>query len=215
MSGGKLQVRNIKPHSKPPGNQQQQPIPYLYPTTPYNQKMEETTTSVFSEIFFARAIVVGGVLLWLTSMVVYPLLSSRYLHPVGAYIFAACFCTVDALFARAFVRSCKRITVSRDAVQVKNLISGKLIRIPYAEITALNTYRSQGRETTSTGQSRGRFGANFVIEYGNDQWLSFNESSFANYSELTMAIYVYKYGPGHVQASGHGRERYLARHGRG
>jgi len=166
--------------------------------------MEETVTSVFSNVFYQRAVVMGGVLLWLTSQVVPPLFSSRYQHPVGLFIFAAFFCAVDWLFLRAFLRSYKRITVAPEAILVKN-ITGKQTRIPYAEITGINTYRSSGK----TGRFGGRFSADFVLEYGNDKWLSINESSFENYKQLTMAIYLYKYGPGH------GRERYLERHGGG
>jgi hypothetical protein len=51
------------------------------------------------------------------------------------------------------------------------------------------------------------YAQDLIIEYGENESLTINESYYENYSQLTMAIYLNKFGPGH------GRERYLERRG--
>jgi hypothetical protein len=102
-----------------------------------------------------------------------------------------------------FSKSWKRTTVTPTEILIDYWVLKKQQRIPYTDIKSINTYRMAGSNTSIFG----RYGQSFVMEFNNGKSVSFSESYYNNYSKLTMAIYLHKYG------SGHGRERYLERHG--
>ena len=120
----------------------------------------------------------------------------------GGDTVTAILCGADLVFYYFFSQSWKQITVTPTGITARNVVFNKQTTINYADITGISTYRE-----SRPGRGGGYFGRDFVIEFNHNQTISFNESWYDNYDKLTMAIYLHKFGPGH------GRERYLERHG--
>ena len=101
-----------------------------------------------------------------------------------------------------FSKSWKRVTVTPTEIII-DYLAFKKQRILYADIKSIGTYRAANNNIRSFRL----YGQDFVMELNNGTTVTFSENYYDNYSKLTMAIYLHKYGPGH------GRERYLERHG--
>jgi hypothetical protein len=160
--------------------------------------MDEPVTSAFSTPYYVR-MTVGAI--FLSSIAVRLLLAcigGNLANPIGTYGFTAFFLGLLYFYFNYFSRSWKRITVSADGIIVFNVVTRKQYTISYANISHIGTYRMDAGSING-----GVFAQDFVIEFNGNRSLILNEDYYDNYKQLTMAIYLYKYGPGH------GRERYL------
>ena len=164
--------------------------------------MEEPLVSVFNFNYYFRALCGASVFLWATGYMLYHCLLGNFLYTVKVYSITAVLCGSDYLYYYFFSKSWKKITINETEIIVYDVIFKKSTVIPLTAITGINTYRERG-PASSYG---GAFSQDFVLEFNDDQILSFNEAWYKNYGKLTMAIYTQKYG------AGHGRERYLQRH---
>jgi hypothetical protein len=163
--------------------------------------MDEPVTSIFYANYYLRAIAGALLLLWLTGYRLYHCLMGDFLNPVPAYIFTLFLLGILWIYYYFFSKSWNRITVTATEIMVYNIVFKKQTTIPFADITHIATYRTLG--------GRRRLGSQrFIIEFKGDRSIEINESWYANYNKLTMAIYHDK------QGTGHGRERYLERHPR-
>ena len=164
--------------------------------------MDEPIVSGFDSAYYFRTICGTAFFLWMPFHRLYQCLTVDLANPVSAYLYTLIWFGALWVYYYFFSKSWKRITVTATEIIVRDIVFKKQITIPYADITGVNTYRTQGYG----GRLGAVFSQSFVIEYKGDQSVSFNKGWYSNYNKLTMAIYNHKYGPGH------GRERYLARH---
>ncbi|HEY2581444.1 MAG TPA: hypothetical protein VGI43_06540, partial [Mucilaginibacter sp.] len=134
----------------------------------------------------------------------YHCLLGNFVNPVAGYLITLFLFGLLWVFYYFFSKSWKRVTITATEIILYDVVFKKQITIAYADITHIATYRTQGYSRTS-GRA---FSQKFVIDFKDDQSVTLDEAWYNNYSKLTMAIYLHKYGPGH------GRERYLERHGR-
>jgi hypothetical protein len=165
--------------------------------------MESPITSNFDTAYYTRAIGGAIIFLSLTGYSLYKCLLGNLANPGSAYAITLLLLGVLWVSYYFFSKSWKRITVTATEIIVYNVVFKKQVTIPYAEITRVGTYRTQG----NTGRGGIGFSQSFVIEFKDDQSVEINEAWYDNYNKLTMAIYYHKYGPGH------GRDRYLERRG--
>ena len=166
-------------------------------------RMDEPVISIFDESYYSNAIFGAIVFLSLTGYAAYCCLFYHLLSPGKAWLILAALIGFDYLYYYLFSKSWKVVTVTAEEVIIYYVVYRKQINIPFAEITRVSTYRTQSEDG-----ARYSFSQDFVIEYGDDKSVGFNEAWYENYNRLKMTIYFHKYGPGH------GRERYLRRHGR-
>jgi hypothetical protein len=165
--------------------------------------MDEPIVSSFDSSYYSRACIGAALFLWVTGYLLYRILFFNLLYPGKVYLLTAIFIGADYVYYTFFSKSWKRVTVTATEIIVCNVVTKKEITIPYDTITRIGTYRTQG-----TGRWGYGYAQDIVIEYGDDQSVAFNEAWYDNYNKLTMTIYLHQYGPGH------GRDRYLERHGR-
>jgi len=163
--------------------------------------MPDSISSCFNISFYIRAFLGAAAILGFAGYLLYHCISGSFAAADG-YFYTAFLCGGVWLYYY-FSKSCQRIVVADTGITVFRVFK-KPLTIPWADITAINTYTSR----SSTNPARYGYSRDFVIEFNHNQTISFNEAWYDNYSQLTMAIYLHKYGPGH------GRERYLARHGK-
>jgi hypothetical protein len=164
--------------------------------------MPVPVSSSFSTNYYVRAFLGAAVLLAATGYMLYNCISGGF-EQSGGFVSNALLCAGVGLFYFIFSKSWLRIMVADEGITVFRVFKKPLI-ILWADITAINTYRAR---SSGANPTFGGLTPNFVIEFNHNQTISFNEAWYDNYDKLTMAIYLHKYGPGH------GRERYLARHG--
>jgi|GEM_PF-3256281 len=163
--------------------------------------IDETIVSEFYTFYYFKAIC-GAIML---------LLVTGYLGCLGlasdlgkeGYIYFFLLFVFLGIYFYFFSKSWKRITITPTEILLDDVVLKKQQRIPYTDIKTIDTYRA----ANNSSRSFGRYGQDFVMELNNGTQVTFNENYYNNYSKLTMAIYLHKYGPGH------GRERYLERHG--
>ena len=164
--------------------------------------IDEPIVSEFYTFYYFKAICGAIILLLVNWYFGYLALFGR-LTGQGYGYFVLLFLFLGAYFY-FFSKSWKRITITPTEIIIDNVVFKKQQRIPYTDIKSIDTYRMSNRNNLIFR----RYGQSFVMELHNGSSVTFSENYYDNYSELTMAIYLHKYGPGH------GRERYLARHGR-
>jgi len=166
--------------------------------------MDESVTSEFYIPSFFYAICGALFLLWPTLYMLYHCLMGDFLNPIPAYIFTLFLFGILWTYYYFVSKSWYRITVTATEIIVCNIITKKQKSFAHTEITHISTYRANTSGLRGSSSSSQRF----IIEFKDDQFIEINESWYANYNKLTMAIYHDKQGPGH------GRERYLERHPR-
>ena len=127
-------------------------------------------------------------------------ISGKLVSAADAYFWPAFGLCLLAVYYYFFSKSWKRITVTATEIIIDNLFFKKRLNILYSDITGIGTYRRNSDNMYGYINRQ-----NFVIEFNGNKSISINEGWYDNYDRLTMAVYTYKYGPGH------GRERYLAR----
>jgi hypothetical protein len=167
--------------------------------------MDETVTSEFYIPSFFYAICGAIFLLWPTTYMLYHCLLGDFLYPAKAYASTLFLCVALGIYYYFTSKSWRRITITPTEISVRNIITKKQITIAQTDITHISTYRAN---TSGLGGRSSRSSQRFIIEYKGGKSIEINESWYANYNKLTMAIYHDKQGPGH------GRERYLERHPR-
>lgn len=177
---------------------------HLSPNPPASTThMDSPIISNFDTAYYNRATCGAVVFLVLTGRMLYACLLGNLVNPIASYAITLLLCGLLWVYYYFFSKSWKRITVTATEIIVYDVVFKKQVTISYAEITGINTYRTQGNNSSLGGV----FSQNFVIEFKDDQSVAFNEAWYDNYNKLTMAIYNHKYGPGH------GRDRYLERRG--
>lgn len=164
--------------------------------------MDKSLVSIFSSDYYLRATTGAIVFLGLTAYTLYHCLLGNLMYPAKAYAVTMILCAVDCLYYHLFSKSWKRVTITETEIIVDHVVFKKKLIVPFSDITSVTNYGSRG----NNGLMGSAFGHDFVIETKNGQTLRLNEAWYENYKQLTMAIYLQRYGPGH------GRERYLARH---
>lgn len=168
--------------------------------------MSTIDETIVSEIYFPYYFkaVCGAILFsWAAGYMGYHCLLGNFAHPGQAYGLTALVFAANGIYYYFFSKSWKRTTVTPTEIIIDYWVLKKQQRIPYTAIKSIDTYRMAGSNTSIFG----RYGQSFVMELNNGTTVTFSENYYDNYSKLTMAIYLHKYGPGH------GRERYLERHG--
>ena len=161
--------------------------------------MDEPVISKFYTFYFVKSICGGIIALFFTVLAIYFSIFGNLKYPNNAYFCSVFFSVLLCVYFYFFSKSWKRITVTPTEIIVYDVVFKKQITIPYTDITRIGTYRS-----ASGNISGWAFGQNFVVGFDGDKSVTINEGWYDNYNRLTMAIYNYKYGPGH------GRDRYLA-----
>jgi hypothetical protein len=162
--------------------------------------MNEAVISKFHVFYYVKGIFGSIIVLMLAGYTIRLCLSHNLADPANVY-FATAFCiTLLVVYYYYFSKSWKKITVTPTEIILEDVVFKKQLRIPYAAITGIETYRR------NSDNLRGWvFSQNFIFEYDGNKSVAINEDWFDNYDQLTMAIYKYKYGPGQ------GRERYEER----
>jgi hypothetical protein len=166
--------------------------------------MNEIVVSKFCTWYYFKGMCGGIILSLVTGFMIRLLVAGNLANPGEAYFLTAFFTGALCFYFYFFSKSWKRITVTPEAIIVYDIVFKKQLTISYPNITRIGTYRRPGYSQRS-GLA---YSQHFVIEVNDDRSFTIDEAFYDNYSQLTMAIYLHKYGPGH------GRERYLEGRGR-
>ena len=161
--------------------------------------MDEPVISKFYTFYFVKAICGVIIALFFTGLAIYFSLFGNLQYPNNAYFCSVFFSALLCVYFYFFSKSWKRITVTPTEIIFYDVVFKKQLTIPYTDITRIATYRRNSDNKYGFINSQ-----NFVIEFNGNQSITINEAHYENYNRLTMAVYNYKYGPGH------GRDRYLA-----
>jgi hypothetical protein len=163
--------------------------------------IDETIVSEFYTFYYFKAIC-GAIILLLANWYFGYLALSGGLTGSGYGYFALLLVLLGVYFY-FFSKSWKRVIITPTEILIDDVVFKKQLTIPYTDIKAVGTYRA----ANNSSRNFRLYGKDFVMELNNGTSVAFSENYYNNYSKLTMAIYLHKYGPGH------GRERYMERHG--